>query len=300
MNATTVIPERLELETVHGCNARCTMCPVHSPSRRKKGAMPFDLFAYVVDEMVPNKEHITKFDLFGLGEPLLDKNLLQKVAYAKGKGFRSLGISTNGELLHARLAEQLFEAGLDVIIFSIDGIRKETHEAIRINTHFERVVENAERAIARRNEGGYSARLIFRFIRQPANYLEWHGFQEYWGARISKTKGDMLIRYDAHTWGNEVHMPGIAAFSSVPDHTPCHHIFDRLIVLCDGTVPLCCVDFHHANYAFGNVKDASPIEVFNSPRAQKIRGLHKEGRRLSLNICARCTLLESENLQEIQ
>lgn len=35
------------------------------------------------------KEHIQKFDLFGLGEPLLDKTLFEKIKYAKSKGFKN-------------------------------------------------------------------------------------------------------------------------------------------------------------------------------------------------------------------
>ena len=297
---THVIPERIQLETVFGCNARCTMCPVHRTSERKKGIMSFELFKYVVDELAPYKEHINKFDLWGLGEPLLDKNLSEKVNYAKKKGFRSVAIATNADLLSGKLVASLYKAGLDTIIFSIDGIRKLTHESIRINTDFDRVVENAEEAIARRNEGEYATRFVFRFIRQLGNRDEWEGFRDFWGLRISKKNRDVVIGYDMHTWGGEINVPGCAKIRRVPDSIPCHHVFDRLIVLWDGTVPLCCSDLHRANYAFGKIGDGSPIEIFNSVRAQRVREIHKAGKRLSMKICAECTILESEAAQEIE
>ena len=127
-----VIPERIQLETVFACNARCTMCPVHDPSDRKHGIMSFDIFKTVIDKLDPYKEGIDKVDLWGLGEPLLDKNLEEKVGYAKQKGFKGLAIATNVELLSKERALGLFEAGLDTIIFSIDGVQKKPTKAFEL------------------------------------------------------------------------------------------------------------------------------------------------------------------------
>ncbi len=80
---------------------------------------------------------------------------------------------------------------------------------------------------------------------------------------------------------------------------PCHYLFDRLIVLQDGTVPLCCLDSHHAHNAIGNVKDASPIEIFNNQKVKKIRELHLAGKKNVMEICKNCTNLYSEAKQEI-
>ncbi len=300
MPAEIVIPERIQLESVFGCNARCTMCPVHRPSKRKKGTMSFELFKYIVDELTPYKDSIKKFDFWALGEPLLDKNLVQKVAYAKGKGFRSLAIATNADLLTSKLAGALFEAGLDTIIFSIDGTSKETHEGIRVNTDFDRVINNAEQAIMRRDEGGYATRFVFRFLRQACNHQEWDDFRRFWSERISKDNGDKIIVYDAHTWSGAIKLNVYHQDQEVSSEIPCHHIFDRLIILSDGTVAMCCSDLHLADHAFGNVKDASPIEIFNNIKAQKIREIHKTGKRLSMNICKKCTILKSEKTQETE
>lgn len=296
-----VIPERIQLESVFGCNARCKMCPVHFPSKRKKGVMSFDLFKYIVDEMLLYKENITKFDLWGLGEPLLDKDLFQKIRYAKEKGFRNLAIATNVDLLGTEPAKGLFACGLDTVIFSIDGTSRETQESIRANTTFERVTENARRAISIRDEGGYATRFVFRFIRQERNRHEWRPFYDFWGARISKEKGDMIIGYDVHSWGGEISVDAFGQSCCVPAKLPCHHIHDRLIILWDGTVPLCCSDMHNADYKFGKVVPgkASPIEMFNSSKSQEFRKIHATGQRMKMDICAKCTILESEKAQEV-
>lgn len=299
MHSEPVVPRTVIVESVFGCNANCMMCPIDKPSDRKKGVMAFDLYKYIIDELHPHRHEIAQLDLFGVGEPLLDKRLAEKIRYAKQRGFCGLGIATNADLMDESAAEALFEAGLDTIMVSIDGVTKEVHESIRVNTNFERVMANAERAMALRDANDYGTKFVMRFIRQPANFHEWVSYQEYWSQRISKEKGDMVIGYDIHSWGGEIDVQERRYIGSVPEETVCHHLFDRLIILQDGTIPLCCSDMHHARHSLGNVRDGGPIAVFNNPAMQRIRQRHLEGNRLTMKICADCTILESESVREI-
>ena len=129
-----VIPERVQVESAFGCNAACTMCPVHMQTDRKKGIMKLDLFTQFADELAEHTDKIDKFDFWGLGEPLLDKKLFQKIRYAKEKGFRNTAIATNADFLDSETIGELLESGLDTVILSIDGSTKETHEGIRVGT----------------------------------------------------------------------------------------------------------------------------------------------------------------------
>ena len=296
-----VIPERIQLEAVFGCNASCIMCPVNIPSKREKGVMSQELFQKIIDEMAPFKDRIDKLDLWGLGEPLLDRNLYQKIKYAKSKGFRNLAIATNADLLKEEYQQLVLESGLDTVIFSIDGSTKATHENIRVNTHFDNVIDNARSIIDKRNRGSYRTRFVFRFIRQETNKQEWGAFQEYWKSKIATDRGDIIIGYDAHSWGGEIPLPEGESLERTPEieRKPCHHVYDRLIVLHDGTVPLCCSDLHHARYALGNVKEASPIEIFNNAYIGKIRKLHEAGKKNQMGICKECTILYSEAAQDV-
>lgn len=294
-----VVPKTVIIESVFGCNASCMMCPIDKPTDRKKGVMSFDLYKYIIDELFPYKDQISQLDLFGVGEPLLDKMLPEKIRYAKQRGFCGLGIATNADLMDESAAVALFEAGLETIMVSIDGITKEVHESIRVNTNFERVMENVEGALALRDAKDYGTKFVVRFIRQPGNFHEWVSYQEYWSQRICKEKGDIIIGYDIHSWGGEIDVQERRELDSVPAETPCHHLFDQLIILQDGTVPLCCSDMHHAKHSLGNVRDGGPVGVFNNSAMRRIRQRHLEGNRLSMKICADCTILESESAKEI-
>lgn len=300
MNKNFIVPKRIQLELSFGCNADCIMCPVNIPTSRTKGIMSFDLFMYIVDELSHYANKIEKFDLWGLGEPLLDKTLCEKIKYAKSGGFHNLAIATNADLLNEEKQDLILESNLDTIIFSIDGIKKETHEEIRKGVKFERIIDNVLNIIAKRNNGGFNTRFVLRFIRQERNKGEWEKFKEFWNYRVSKERGDIIIGYDMHSWGGE--LPFIEKHNNKRDieidKKPCHHVFDRLIILWDGTVPLCCSDMHHGEYFYGNVNDFSPIEIFNNQKIKRIREINLAGEKNSMKICAACTILESEKKEE--
>jgi MoaA/NifB/PqqE/SkfB family radical SAM enzyme len=295
-----IVPERIQVEVAFGCNAGCKMCPINLPSKRKKGVMSFEMFKQVIDQMEPYKEHIQKVDFWGVGEPLLDGGLFEKIKYAKSKGFHGLAIASNVDLMNKEKQDKLLESGIDSIIFGVDGIKKETHEALRIGVDFDNVIKNTLSIIKKRNEGNYKTRFIIRFVKQEKNKNEWEEYKKYWERIISKDKKDMIIGYDIRSWDKEVPLPDGRGWrrDEEMERRPCHHVFDRLIVLQDGTVPMCCGDFHHGNYPLGNIKDTSLIEIFNNQKMREIRDIHLSGNKNNISICNECTILYSEEIQE--
>lgn len=302
MKSKLLIPKRVAIETVFGCNASCTMCVIDLPTERKKGIMPFEMSKHILDELLPYKNQINRLDFFGLGEPLLDPYLFQRIKYAKEKGFRNIAISTNADLLDKEKQKKLLETGIDAVLFSIDSVKKEIHEKIRRGVKFERVVGNCQSIIKMRDRGNYKTRFIMRFIRQDCNKDEWEPFKKFWKPKLSKEKKDLLIVYNMHTWGGEISTKDAILKDSGRnpeiEKQPCHRINEILIILADGSVPLCNEDFHHCKYNFGNVKDKSPIEIFNCEKFNRIRQIHLEGKKNTLELCRECTILYSERARE--
>lgn len=296
-----LIPRRVTIETIFECNFHCPMCPIDLPSRRTKGPMDWDLFTKIIDSLVPYRDHIEMMDLFSLGEPLMDKLIFKRLKYAKDAGFKSLGISTNASLLTTRNAKLLFESGIDNIIFSIDGATKETYEAIRVGGNFEKVIANCTGAIAQRNSGNYKTRFLVRFTRQDKNRHEWPEFCKFWESKIDRSRGDFFSVYEMHTWGGTTGSKSEilnSGHDSAIEKLPCYLIYDILNILADGTVPLCHEDWLNGNYKCGNVKDADPIAVFNSPQYRKFRDIHSAGNKAKMKICSGCTVLYSESTKQ--
>lgn len=298
-----IIPKRLQIETIFGCNAKCIMCPINIPTERKKGLMPLEMTKYILDEMSPYTRTLEKLDFFFLGEPLLDPYIFERIQYAKMKGFRSVAISTNADLLNDDKQVKLLESGVDTVIFSIDGANKETHEKIRLGVNFERVIRNCENIIKKRDSGDYTTRFVVRFIRQDANRDEWAHYKKYWLPKLSKEKNDLLIYYDMNFYGDDSKYSKkelIGLTDDAMEKRACHMLFDRLIILNDGSVPLCCLDMTQPVYCFGNVKDTTPIDIYNSAKFNEIRKIHLDGKKNTLQICKECTILYNEKSQIIE
>jgi len=78
--------------------------------------MSEQLFKTIIDQGV--SAGVTDVLLQGFGEPLLDKEYVSKVRYAKKAGIKRVHCVTNGILLGKVTAEELLRAGIDAINIS--------------------------------------------------------------------------------------------------------------------------------------------------------------------------------------
>ncbi len=103
-------------EVTDHCNASCIMCPRDEHEHgREHGIMDQAKYEKSIDEIVSlGAKNIV---LTGFGEPMLDKNLELKIAYAK-KNDLSTYIISNGSVLNSNRAKKILEAGLDEIRIS--------------------------------------------------------------------------------------------------------------------------------------------------------------------------------------
>ncbi len=287
-----LIPSRIVVETVFGCNAKCSMCLIDHPTERAKGVMSIENFKSLVDALTPYRDHITKFDLFGLGEPLLDKYLIERIIYLKDRKFTGLALSTNAHLLNDAWQTGLLETGIETILFSIDGILKETHEAVRPRVNYDRILKNVIGMIEKRDSGNFNTRFIIRFVHQPSNTDQWDEYRAFWKSVISKAKGDLILRYDIHDWSGQVNAEH--TMDTPPKTKPCHHLFEKMVILANGKLALCFEDILEGKYGFGNAFEEDPIELFNSKGLNKLRKVHLAGKKGGHKMCGKCTVLETE------
>ncbi len=73
---------QVALEPLNVCNIECTMCP-YPDMEREKTLMPMDLYKKIIDGVVAFG--YTRLNLTHYNEPFLDKNLFERVRYAKTK-----------------------------------------------------------------------------------------------------------------------------------------------------------------------------------------------------------------------
>ena len=118
-------PSKVDIETVNRfCNARCPMCTIkfvpdfaklepdelsYNGISRREEIKSLNTFIKIADKFKPIIKHITALTLQGSGEPLLDKTIAKKVNYAKSIGFKSIGFSSNCDILERKRSVELLE-----------------------------------------------------------------------------------------------------------------------------------------------------------------------------------------------
>jgi wyosine [tRNA(Phe)-imidazoG37] synthetase (radical SAM superfamily) len=294
-----IVPRIVQIEPIFGCNASCVMCVIDMPTKRKKGIMSMDLFMKIVGDLLPYKDKIGQIDLFGLGEPLMDKHIFDRIRYLKGKVMRGVGISTNADLLDDKKQDILLDSGIDTVIFSIESTKKEIHERIRRNTDFDRVVRNANKIIEKRNQRNLKTKFVFRFINQKINEGGWEEYKNYWACRIDKNKGDQINLYTAHDWVGEIKNHMIESRKADVEAMKCYQIFERMFIFCDGTMSMCSCDLHHPYMPVGNVTKANSIDVYNGNKMREIREIHLSGNKNTIEICNNCNMLYCKDKKKV-
>jgi len=131
-NGKSAWPETISFFLTYVCNLRCTMCGQWGESGAfnefsneiLRQRLSVEEFGKIIEDVKGFKPNIT---LFG-GEPMLHPQWLEIVRLVKQAGLRC-NIVTNGTLIKKNAAE-IIAAGLDEIIFSLDG-PEEIHDRIR-------------------------------------------------------------------------------------------------------------------------------------------------------------------------
>jgi MoaA/NifB/PqqE/SkfB family radical SAM enzyme len=137
-NGSLPAPELVTVMVTDICNLRCRMCQfAHSDlpgfQLNRKGMMNPFIFQKLMVEL-PGRPVVA---LTG-GEPLLHPQINEIIRYAR-RHDRLVSLTTNGWFL-AQRAAQLCEAGLPLLVVSVDGPR-EIHNCIRGRRSFERLQE---------------------------------------------------------------------------------------------------------------------------------------------------------------
>lgn len=278
-------PRYVEVETVNACNARCPMCTIDE-WERSSPTMKDELFDRIADDLIAHADQLKRVSLYRDGEPLLDKKLPQRIAKLKNGGIRKVTISSNVSLLDEAKSRELLEAGLDILIMSIDSLKKDVFESIRVRLNFEQVLKNALRFIELRDSIRPETQIWMRMIRQDSNQDEWPEYHEFWKTKLAST--DRIYHHNIFNWGGQLSEFKPLAYSYEPN-LPCVSLWSLLVIFANGDVPLCNVDFNNKHQT-GNVRDHSIEDLWRSRAMAERRQMHLDGRKACIDLCAKCNV----------
>ena len=139
------------------------MCPRFS-SEDPHLDMSLETFARIHQAM----KYAHTVDFTGWGEPLLHRKIFEMIRMAGERGCLTT-MTSNGTALNKRNGLALIEAGLDRLVVSVDGVRAETYDPIRIGASFEKLSERVAGLASLISESGSPLELGIAFTIQEEN-----------------------------------------------------------------------------------------------------------------------------------
>ncbi|MDD5439162.1 MAG: radical SAM/SPASM domain-containing protein [Candidatus Omnitrophica bacterium] len=273
----------MRFEVTTRCNYNCVLCP-RDKITRKIETMSLELFKELFDKINKETPRYDTLTFPGMGEPLLDETLDEKIEYARRAHRQSRDLSvlilTNGYLLtperFAKL-EQLGVASVRVSIYGNDPSGYSRVHGIRDPKAFDKVRDNLVKICAIKKR----TRLLLTFnVVEGINDSAARGWIDFWG-----NKADLIEVWNPHNWVDARQYRRVQREKLAT----CGRPFEGpLQVQVDGTVNMCCFDFD-GKLTLGDLKEQSLDEIFSSPACMKIAECHRSGNfRGSGLICENC------------
>jgi radical SAM protein with 4Fe4S-binding SPASM domain len=268
-------PTKISIESGNLCNLRCPLCPTGQQDKSaKKGFLSFDIFKKVIDEIGKN---LTMIRLYKWGEPMLNKDLLRMIQYAKERGI-DIKISTNLSMkMEDDQIEALLRAGLEKIYISSNGASSKSYLKYHVGGDFDLVMDNMKRLVQKKREiPGCHTQLVWLF------HVFKHNEHEIDAAKELSQKIGIKIKISPMRpdMGKEVFETTQKALErdkewipSNPEYTVastkrqkrigCILPWTETMINWDGSVLPCCAVYSE-KYAFGNILENSFEQIWNN------------------------------------
>lgn len=157
------LPPCLFVEVTNRCNLTCPTCQLGTSEAYngyKKADLSFDQFKKIIDQ-IPSLVYIT---LQGVGEPLLNKDIIKMISYCANKGI-STYINTNGTILTENKSHELIDAGLSNLSISINSFDEKVFSETRSGASIKKITENVKKFIEIKKSKGKEKPIVsFRAI----------------------------------------------------------------------------------------------------------------------------------------
>ncbi len=167
------LPPCLFVEVTNRCNLTCPTCPLGTDmayNGYSKNDIDFEQFKKTIDQ-IPSLVYVT---LQGVGEPLLNKDIMKMIEYCTEKGI-STYINTNGTILTETKSRELISSGLSNLSISVNSFNEEVFAKTRSGASIAKISENIKRFIEIKKELGISKPIVsFRAIlmKETEPYME--------------------------------------------------------------------------------------------------------------------------------
>jgi radical SAM protein with 4Fe4S-binding SPASM domain len=241
--------------------------------------MEFDLFKKIIAEWVPYLRYIS---MDGPGETIMNPGAFRMVRYAKSRQIRTM-FSTNATLLDRDMADAIIDAGLDLIIFSVNGATPEVYREVHQRDCYQEAVSNIRQFLDHKRARKSPIIVIMQMIRLPETISEVRAFYRKWqkapGVNLVRVKKDVVCATEVCL--NE---PG----RKTTRRNPCPRLWHGPVYIEPNGDVYASPGILFKTAPVGNLKQHSLHEIWNNERMQAMRQAHVSGNITQFPECAGC------------
>ena len=167
----------LRIDPALSCNLMCKMCYFSNKEYRKtsRGSFSEQNMDDIARIFFPHALQV----ILGCGaEPTINNNFMLLLELAAKYKVPNIGLVTNGLLLREHHLVRMKEIGVNEIILSAHGLRKETYESFMTNGHFEQFIKLLD-TISQLNKDDESLKLRINYTANSDNLDDLKLFKDY-------------------------------------------------------------------------------------------------------------------------
>jgi pyruvate-formate lyase-activating enzyme len=274
-NDRSQFPRLVAIETTNYCNAKCVFCP-NALLVRGRQHMSDELFESIIEQC--REFPLGAIEPFLQGEPFSDPKILSRLELIhKRLPETKLRLYSNGYALRPERVDALMELGLDHLYISLNTTDPERYKK-DIGLELERTMENLRYLADPRRRVRVAKNVTFRMLRADDTTLEeqdkFIAFCDQMGVK------HFIVGLFNYKGGVDSPLP-------VPGY-PCEHL-DRLDILSNGVVTLCCMD-QEGEFAWGDTKTERLLDIYRGKVARHFREGLWAGKRRKIHPCDTCNL----------
>lgn len=252
----------VELTTEDQLDERCLLQP-RGAGVTQRHAIRASVIDRIVESMTGSDDmHIV---LGGFGEPTLHPEFPAICARLRAAGAGAICVRTNGIAVPLAAEKAMFENPIDAIEVTLNAANSETYRNVHGLDGFDKVMATIDRWSMLRTERQSVRPLIVPSMIKAFDTLDdLEPFVDHWQRRL----GTYAVHGASHYAGQR---PNRAVTMMTPSRRDaCRRVFDRMMVLADGSVTTCDQDFA-ARQVFGNLNDSPLRELWKNPRLTAVR-----------------------------
>ena len=243
----------------------------------------FEKYKKIIDEGVKNGLKSLKFQY--IGEPLVNKKLVQMIKYAKNAGVCDVMFNTNASLLTEKKAVEIIESGLDKLFFSFDSPYREEFNKIRVKGDYDKVLKNIKNFMKIKRKMKSDTPLTrVQMVLMKENREDFKEFVKLFTPIVDTIAHIDYLDHDIQDTDKT-----IVSLDEKKEKFCCPQLWQRMFIHPDGVVTPCCIDSGR-KLVMGNINENSPKEIWKNEKYQNMRKLHMEGRLDEIPTCKSCPL----------